>query len=68
MRNKELSERRAEAVKSYLVTNCAIAAQQLWTEGLGATKPIAPNTNADGSDNPAGRQRNRRVEVMISHQ
>jgi len=38
------------------------------TEGLGETKPVAPNTNLDGSDNPAGRQKNRRVEILIKKQ
>jgi outer membrane protein OmpA-like peptidoglycan-associated protein len=33
--------------------------------GFGASKPIAPNRNPDGSDNPKGRQRNRRVTVAI---
>jgi OOP family OmpA-OmpF porin len=33
--------------------------------GYGKTRPIAPNTNPDGSDNPIGRQKNRRVEILI---
>jgi outer membrane protein OmpA-like peptidoglycan-associated protein len=35
------------------------------TRGLGETKPVAPNTNPDGSDNPHGRQQNRRVEITV---
>jgi len=35
------------------------------TEGFGAKKPIAPNTKPDGSDDPDGRQKNRRVELVI---
>ncbi len=66
--NKELSQRRAGAVKSYLVTHFAIAAEYLHTEGYGSTQPIAPNTNPDGSDNPEGRQQNRRVELLIPRQ
>ena len=31
----------------------------------GESQPVAPNENADGSDNPAGRQLNRRVEIFI---
>jgi flagellar motor protein MotB len=27
---------------------------------------VAPNTNPDGSDNPDGRQKNRRVEIVMS--
>ncbi len=33
------------------------------TSGYGESKPVEPNTNPDGSDNPAGRQKNRRVEL-----
>ena len=35
-------------------------------EGFGATKPVAPNTKPDGSDDPEGRQKNRRVEIIMS--
>jgi len=34
-------------------------------QGFGKTRPAAPNTDPDGADNPAGRQKNRRVEVVI---
>jgi len=33
--------------------------------GSGESKPVAPNENADGSDNPSGRALNRRVEIFI---
>ena len=36
------------------------------TRGYGKAFPVAPNTNPDGSDNPAGRQKNRRVETVIN--
>jgi outer membrane protein OmpA-like peptidoglycan-associated protein len=36
------------------------------TRGLGAALPVAPNTNPDGSDNPEGRHKNRRVEIVLS--
>jgi outer membrane protein OmpA-like peptidoglycan-associated protein len=35
-------------------------------EGYGDRRPVAPNTNPDGTDNPAGRARNRRVEFLLS--
>ena len=38
----------------------------LHTRGWGKTRPIAPNTNPDGSDNPEGRAKNRRVEITIA--
>ena len=35
------------------------------TIGYGETGPMAPNANSDGSDNPEGQQKNRRVEIVI---
>ena len=62
--NQSLSERRAEAVKQWLISRQFIdsAAQ---TVGFGKRKPVAPNTLPDGTDNPTGRQKNRRVEIVI---
>ena len=34
-------------------------------KGYGEEKPIARNTNPDGTDNPVGRQKNRRTEFKI---
>ena len=62
--NQRLSEQRAESVKSWLVAHHFVAAATP-IKGYGKTKPVAPNTNPDGSDNPVGRQKNRRVEVVI---
>ena len=62
--NQRLSERRAEAVKSWLVSHKFLP-QSTPTKGYGKTRPIAPNTNPDGSYNPQGRQKNRRVEVVV---
>ena len=61
--NQTLSEQRAKAVVDELKKNGVTAA--LDSQGFGETKPVAPNTNDDGSDNPAGRQANRRVEIFI---
>lgn len=63
--NLPLSQRRAAAVKSWLVAHGAIASG-IATKGLGAANPVAPNINADGSDNPEGRQKNRRVEITVT--
>ncbi|MDQ3679661.1 MAG: OmpA family protein [Actinomycetota bacterium] len=63
--NQTLSERRAEAVKSYLVSNLGVDGGRLSTEGAGEKSPVAPNTRPDGSDNPEGRAQNRRVEVLF---
>ena len=35
------------------------------TKGFGKSKPVAPNTTDDGRDDPEGRQKNRRVEVVF---
>lgn len=61
--NQDLSERRAEAFKAALVA--AGVTSEITTTGFGETRPAAPNEKADGSDDPAGRQLNRRVEVVI---
>ena len=42
-----------------------LASIRFSTEGFGAKKPIAPNQKPDGSDDPEGRQKNRRVEITI---
>jgi outer membrane protein OmpA-like peptidoglycan-associated protein len=64
--NQKLSERRAGAVKTWLVGKEGVRGVTFVTRGLGAKNPVAPNTNDDGSDNPGGRQKNRRVEIIIS--
>lgn len=63
--NMKLSENRAGAVKQWLVANAQIQASRIRTAGWGETKPVAPNTKRDGSDNPEGRQKNRRVELTL---
>jgi len=59
-----LSERRAAASVNYLISK-GIAQERLTAKGYGETRPIAKNTNPDGTDNPAGRQLNRRTEFRI---
>ena len=61
--NQKLSEDRANAVSAELKKDGVTAT--LDATGYGETKPIAPNENPDGSDNPAGRALNRRVEIYI---
>jgi outer membrane protein OmpA-like peptidoglycan-associated protein len=62
--NQRLSERRAAAVKNYLVAR-GVAADRLDTVGYGKSRPIAPNTTPSGKDNPEGRAMNRRAELKV---
>jgi peptidoglycan-associated lipoprotein len=62
--NLQLSQRRADAAVKYLIQR-GIAPDRLKAKGYGETVPIARNTNPDGTDNPEGRQRNRRTEFKI---
>lgn len=62
--NKKLSQRRAESVLKYLTAK-GIDKKRLKAKGYGETVPIAPNENPDGTDNPEGRQMNRRTVFKI---
>lgn len=63
--NYSLSKMRTETIANYLVSR-GIDRSRITTKFNGETKPIASNTNADGSDNPDGRAKNRRVEFRIN--
>jgi len=62
--NQRLSEKRATNVVKYLVSR-GVGPDRLKAEGRGESDPIAPNENTDGSDNPEGREKNRRTEFEI---
>ena len=61
--NQKLSERRADSVKQWLTAHGVQA--RFTIHGYGKTKPVAPNTLPNGKDNPEGRQKNRRVEIVV---
>jgi outer membrane protein OmpA-like peptidoglycan-associated protein len=62
--NQHLSEQRASTVANHL-TMRGIDDSQLRSVGLGSNFPIVLETNPDGSDNPTGREHNRRVELAV---
>jgi outer membrane protein OmpA-like peptidoglycan-associated protein len=62
--NQALSEKRARAVRAWLADK-TIVPLDTPTKGYGKSKPVAPNTKPDGSDNPPGRALNRRVEIVV---
>ena len=57
--NQQLSQRRAEAVRAYLVSR-GIASDRITAEGHGLSRPVADNTSAEGRAN------NRRVEIVVN--
>jgi len=63
--NQSLSDQRAQTVKLWLVAHGYVPGSTP-TKGFGKTRPIAANSNPDGSDNPKGRQQNRRVEIVLN--
>lgn len=62
--NRDLSQRRAESAVSYIISQ-GIDKNRIRARGYGETQPIAANDNPDGSDNPEGRQKNRRTEIKV---
>lgn len=65
--NLELSRKRAETVSRELIFNM-VQRQRITVHGRGEASPVAPNALADGRDNPDGRGKNRRVEIIIASQ
>jgi outer membrane protein OmpA-like peptidoglycan-associated protein len=58
-RNVDLSQRRAESVRSYLISR-GLPAERVVAKGMGPDRPIADNTSAEGRAN------NRRVEIVVA--
>lgn len=63
--NQKLSSRRAASVKTWLATREGLTSVRFTTIGFGPGNPVAPNRKPDGSDDPDGRQLNRRVTLII---
>lgn len=62
--NMNLSQARAKSVVDYLISK-GIDNGRLLPKGYGETVPVADNEKADGTDNPEGRQQNRRTEFKV---
>jgi outer membrane protein OmpA-like peptidoglycan-associated protein len=62
--NKKLSERRAASVQKWLTEREGLRAR-FAIAGFGAERPVAPNAKPNGADDPEGRQKNRRVEIVF---
>ena len=60
----KLSDKRAKSITKHLVYK-GIESDRISGKGYGESEPIAPNTNPDGSDNPDGRAKNRRVDFKV---
>ena len=62
--NRDLSQRRAESAVNYIISN-GIDKNRIRARGYGESRPMVPNTNPDGTDNPENRQKNRRTEIKV---
>ena len=65
--NQDLSQRRSRVVYDYLTNHGIDSGRLAGPNGFGESRPIAPNENADGSDNPDGRATNRRTELNVQN-
>lgn len=63
--NQALSELRAGSVRDWLVDSGSLGDTGFEITGFGESQPAAANEAADGSDDPEGRQKNRRVEIVV---
>lgn len=63
--NQRLSEARARTVADWFGAQVGVRQREFAVSGKGETAPIAPNETATGADDPAGRTKNRRVEVIL---
>lgn len=63
--NQKLSEARARTVADWFGEQVGVRQRAFQVSGKGESAPIAADTRPDGSDDPAARAKNRRVEVII---
>jgi OOP family OmpA-OmpF porin len=63
--NLKLSRQRSQSSVDYLISK-GVSKKMLLAKGYGESQPKFRNTNADGSDNPTNRQKNRRTEFKVT--
>lgn len=63
--NLATSRRRAEVVRDHLIS-LGVEEDRITVIALGERRAISPNAKPDGSDDPEGRRRNRRVEIVVT--
>ncbi len=63
--NRQLGAARAESVRTWLAGQHGVNPLRIQTESRGEAEPIAPNERVRGGDNPEGRARNRRAEILL---
>ncbi|MBV6654088.1 MAG: OmpA family protein, partial [Mameliella sp.] len=63
--NLELGLRRAENARFYFQDSLDVIAE-IKIDSEGESRPVAPNSSSEGKDNPEGRQKNRRVNFVLS--
>jgi outer membrane protein OmpA-like peptidoglycan-associated protein len=63
--NLRLSKARAMSVEKWMIEQEGLHGVGFTTMGFGGTRFVAPNTKPDGSDDASGRQKNRRVEMIV---
>ena len=62
--NARISKKRAEAVRDFLVEQ-GVAKERITIVALGEARPSEPNALLNGDDNPEGRAKNRRVDIVV---
>lgn len=64
--NRRLSEKRAHAVEHWLTAHDFLTPGTAEVHGFGKSRPVAAEVKTDGSDDVTGRQKNRRIELVVT--
>jgi outer membrane protein OmpA-like peptidoglycan-associated protein len=63
--NQRLSRERARTVSAWIKGHVRLKPSKVTELGFGELRPESPDVHPDGRDDPEGRQRNRRVEIIV---